>query len=283
MYMRSLLTTLPIVLLLLASAFLLGSSNANPVWHWYTVESPVETAIQFTYPTVNNTLYSLNKLNVAFDANITTAGFDVYITQVYYSTSWRNGNVTIYQLNSDLDPHISEYSGNLTLTEIPQGNQSVSVTVLGYGWYSGGLDRYLFHPKNTATLNFTVDTVAPTVTLQQLNATYMHSDIPINITANEPISAAAYCLDGEENVTITPNWTLSALATGPHNVTIYAWDAAGNVGKSETVFFTVAESEEETAFSAELLIAITAALIIIACCCTFLVLWKRRSGTATSD
>ena len=33
------------------------------------------------------------------------------------------------------------------------------------------------------------------------------------------------------------------LPSGEHNVTVYAWDAAGNVGASETVTFTVAEPD----------------------------------------
>jgi hypothetical protein len=40
-------------------------------------------------------------------------------------------------------------------------------------------------------------------------------------------------------VTVAGNTTLAGLSAGAHNVTVYAWDTAGNVGASETITFTV--------------------------------------------
>jgi len=37
-----------------------------------------------------------------------------------------------------------------------------------------------------------------------------------------------------------PYTTLTKLSLEVHNVTVYAWDAVGNVGASETIIFTVA-------------------------------------------
>ena len=44
-----------------------------------------------------------------------------------------------------------------------------------------------------------------------------------------------------ENVTIDVNTTLSGLNCGEHSLTVYAWDTAGNIGTSETLYFTIAE------------------------------------------
>jgi hypothetical protein len=41
-------------------------------------------------------------------------------------------------------------------------------------------------------------------------------------------------------MTVAGNTTLADLSMGEHNVTVYAWDTAGNMGASETVTFTVA-------------------------------------------
>jgi hypothetical protein len=49
-----------------------------------------------------------------------------------------------------------------------------------------------------------------------------------------------YSLDGQDNVTVTGNATLSGLSSGLHNVTVYANDTAGNMGVSETIKFTTA-------------------------------------------
>jgi hypothetical protein len=54
----------------------------------------------------------------------------------------------------------------------------------------------------------------------------------------------SYCLDGA-NVTVAGNTTIAELSYGAHNLTVYAVDVAGNVGASETVYFTIAEFEPE--------------------------------------
>ena len=71
-----------------------------------------------------------------------------------------------------------------------------------------------------------------------LNQTYTNSSIPIVFTVDKNISSISYSLDGQENVTMTGNTTISDLPNGFHNVTIYAYDTYGNVG-SQTITFTV--------------------------------------------
>jgi hypothetical protein len=48
-----------------------------------------------------------------------------------------------------------------------------------------------------------------------------------------------YSLDNHPNITLTSEPTLSGLSQGAHNVTIYANDSLGNMGSSNTVFFSV--------------------------------------------
>jgi hypothetical protein len=52
-----------------------------------------------------------------------------------------------------------------------------------------------------------------------------------------------YCLDGKTNVTITGNITLTGLANGLHNLTIYANDTIGNMGNSENINFQTCQAE----------------------------------------
>jgi hypothetical protein len=51
-------------------------------------------------------------------------------------------------------------------------------------------------------------------------------------------STVTYSLDGKANVTIAGNSTLTNLPDGSHSLVVYANDTAGNMGKSETIFFT---------------------------------------------
>jgi len=75
---------------------------------------------------------------------------------------------------------------------------------------------------------------------------------------NEDYSKLEYSFDGESNVSVPGNTTLSRLPDGAHNLTVFATDLAGNVG-SETLVFTVANSEP---FPATLAVAASGASAI---------------------
>jgi hypothetical protein len=94
-------------------------------------------------------------------------------------------------------------------------------------------------------ITFTVDNVAPTVSvLIPENGTYDMNEVSLSFVVDETVSEITYCLDTQENVTINGNTTLTELSDGTHTITVYATDAAGNTGKSETInFTTVTETE----------------------------------------
>jgi len=75
------------------------------------------------------------------------------------------------------------------------------------------------------------------------NKTYNDGNVTLTYSTSEPASKISYSLDGQDEVTISGNITLSGLSNGEHKVTVYAWDTLGNLGISETVAFTVAEPE----------------------------------------
>jgi hypothetical protein len=87
------------------------------------------------------------------------------------------------------------------------------------------------------------------------------SAIPLNLTVNEAYSKISYNLNGQQNVTVSGNSTITPLPAGQYNVTFYVWDTAGNIGTSESTDFTVAEIPQtaETANSS-LLLPVAAAL-----------------------
>jgi hypothetical protein len=73
------------------------------------------------------------------------------------------------------------------------------------------------------------------------NTSYASGSVSLAFAVNKPASWVGYSLDGQDNVTVTDNITLSGLPNGSHNVTVYARDAFGNTGVSETASFTIAE------------------------------------------
>jgi hypothetical protein len=148
-----------------------------------------------------------------------------------------------------------------TLPTLSMGTHTVTVY---YGW------QYLGIPENPSLLRYEVsahatvtfvivnssihqnmpptsDLEEPLITIQMpQNATYLLNEVSLDFVLNEPTSKMIYCLDEGENVTVTGNFTLTDLSNGAHNLTLYAWDSAGNVGASETITFTVDRHPEST-------------------------------------
>jgi hypothetical protein len=208
--------------------------------------------------------------NVTFNVNVTLLGSPLifhfgYLTyeyasphldSVYYEADWL-ANYTY------VEPPLSL---SLNLTGIPEGNRSLVVYAVEWrasqSNYDAISDVYYYKGlkiTGSSVVKFIVDFTPPEVTVLSVqNKTYSSSDIPLDIEVNDSISKLSYVLDGGDNVTISENATLSGLLVGLHNVTVYVWDAAGNVGASETVSFTVAEPES---FPTVLVAAVSAASI----------------------
>ena len=98
------------------------------------------------------------------------------------------------------------------------------------------------------------------------NKTYTTTDVALDFTVNEATSWIRYSLDGQANVTITDNITLSGLAEGVHSVTVYAQDTEGQTRTSGTIYFTIsqgAEPAQTEAFPTEIVIIAAAAVAVV--------------------
>jgi parallel beta-helix repeat protein len=76
------------------------------------------------------------------------------------------------------------------------------------------------------------------------NKTYTLNHVDLTFTVSEATSWIGYSLDGEVNVTIAGNTSLSRLSTGSHRLVVYANDTDGKTGTSETIYFTIAQQSE---------------------------------------
>lgn len=72
-------------------------------------------------------------------------------------------------------------------------------------------------------------------------------------------------------MTVAGNTTLTGLSDGYHSLVVYANDASGNMGASETIYFNV---ELPESFPTTLVAAIGGSLAVIAVC--LLVYFKKR-------
>lgn len=88
-----------------------------------------------------------------------------------------------------------------------------------------------------------VDASPPSIIiLSPKNRTYEAAEVPLIFILDEPAVWIRYSLDGKANVTIKGNITLTNLSVGSHSLRVYAMDAYGNVGASESIYFTIKAS-----------------------------------------
>jgi parallel beta-helix repeat protein len=135
-----------------------------------------------------------------------------------FPNSWNNGSMGNYWMDyTTRYPNASEI-GQTGIGDIPY-------------IIDGNIDNYpLMYPWG----------VPPEIEiLNAKNASYIEI-FPLNFTVNKPTKWIGYSLNGEANVTVAGNVTLTDLEIGLHNVTVYAKDEFGNIGGSETFKFTMA-------------------------------------------
>ncbi len=136
---------------------------------------------------------------------------------------------------------------------------------------------YVIDTNNTDhyPLMASVDLSAPSIrVLSPQSKNYTTNSISLNFIVDERTSQIVYSLDGQQNVTVTGNVTLSGLEAGLHNITIYAVDAFGNFGASQTITFSVPEP-----FPILIFAAVSAVLAVaVAALGTALFRWHRKSS-----
>jgi len=240
------------LVLLLSVAFLLLSTDlgkANPYTSYEWTLPPQDAGkpvISVFSP--NSSILAKNKTALIFNVSVSKANKIQMLTDIYYETDWQQGNTSVYHLDMTNPSHylywIKDFSFNDILTEIPDGNHNVTIIAAAWGAYSEGATMKYFDVSTSLSVSFNVDTVSPSISIATLeNKTYVTPDVPLDFTTNEAGSQISYVLDGQANVTLSGNTTLTGLSYGQHNVTMYAVDLAGNVGSSETITFTIVKQE----------------------------------------
>ncbi len=113
---------------------------------------------------------------------------------------------------------------------------------------------------------FSVDTMCPKPKiLAPENFTYQDSKLILNFTVDDPTSTFSYSLNGQQNLTAYANMTEITLSPGTNNITIYATDATGNIGKTETITFTVIQEEDQYNWlSSPRIVGISASISLLA-------------------
>jgi hypothetical protein len=242
-----------LVMLLLILA-LVGSTVApflsvkgNPLYIEAPAPANSNPIIKITSPKENAT-YTNGTINVCFTViGSKDPSFVVMSLNGWYKGDWMNNSKIadgmVGEYNSRI-PIFLQY--NFDVTGIPFGEHSLLITASGSADFiknNSPIPKYLCSLSSTLCVNFSVRN-NPIITFpSSQNCTVTDSSFPLNFTVDHSVTEMAYSLDKQESVPISGNTTLTDLPNGEHNVTVYAADAFGNTGTSDTLFFSVKPPE----------------------------------------
>jgi hypothetical protein len=241
--------------------YLAVDSNGNPHIS-YSRRSPLTpTLAHMMYATTTVPYPTPPPLNLSIVSPENTTYFTNEIALTF--TTSKQASSMSYSLDGETNVSIT---GNTTLTGLSDGAHSIVV-------YAKDTDG------NTAAseaVNFSVDTPPNVSLLSPQNTTYNSTSITLNFTVNQPAKQLSYSLDGQNNVTITGNTTITDLPNGPHNLTIYATDETNNTKATETIHFTITKENNTSAFTDSTLLLVSATIITATAIIVVVYVWKKR-------
>ena len=243
-----------------------GDTNAN-----VTIQSPENK----TYTQNNVALTFTIETDVPLSENFKGGVLQLYLAHgcvLDYNTSKLVNDVSskywIFPntVSVTLSGSGNRYVGNATLTGLTQGSHNILV------WIRAEQNMISYAGIRWSVFLWVSFSVAPQITiLSPETKAYNVSDVPLDFTVEETFSRIEYSLDGQSNVTIDGNTTLTWLPNGYHNVTVYATDEFGNIGVSKTIYFNV-----EAPFPTALVVAVSVVTVAVVGMGLFVYLKKRK-------
>lgn len=235
-----------------------GKANAYPM-----------PGIDITISSPQNITYNDNTVPVAFTA--TEVHIPSGVTFAYSLDDKERKPIINITSSSEIFPigggvYFKTMKGNFLLFNLSEG------------WHTITIYCHTEHLSNSYddedAIDFFVETIPTVSFLPYQNRTFETSDVPLNFTVNQAFSKITCSLDGEDNMTIKGNTTLSDLSYGEHNVTVFVTDTNGNTGASETLLFTIAEPIAP--FPTALVVATASVIIIVIVVIAFFLLMRKH-------
>jgi hypothetical protein len=141
---------------------------------------------------------------------------------------------------------------------------------------SNSNEQYLPIGYGTPDPYYLLEITPPKISvLSPLNQMYNESSVSLVFNADKAVNWISYSLDGQQNVTITDNTTITNMPNGLHNITVYAQDIFENIGSSQTTSFTITKPEPE-AFPIMTVAVVSIVLVAVVVTAGLLVYHKRK-------
>jgi hypothetical protein len=247
---KSLTMSLMLTLLFigLVGTTVVNFGKANPTLYKYTA-----LPIISVYSPTNTTSFNVNEVLLNFSITrpreweMTMSAQDWTISQYLKSVSVHVDSELCESISVSSNLSSAPFTYFVYLKNLTDGEHNITIhayaSAFEYAqWYSKPMSYTI---SNSSIVHFTVDTTPPTITVFELeNKEHPEFGVLLNFTVNEPVSRISYVLDGQENITIAGNCTITNLLYGEHNITVFATDEVGNTGASQTIDFTLTKEAE---------------------------------------
>ncbi|UCC58694.1 MAG: right-handed parallel beta-helix repeat-containing protein [Candidatus Bathyarchaeum sp.] len=141
-------------------------------------------------------------------------------------------------------PWSKVYNGTTSVTLVmPESHSIEGENYIWWRWIDGDTNRIRTVTVDNSTALTAMfkpgDTSLKISILSPENKTYATTGVPLEIAVNRIFYSTSYSLDGQANVTIIGNTTLTGLSEGPHNIIVYIQDTPENVSASHIIHFTI--------------------------------------------
>jgi hypothetical protein len=258
---------------IVTAVFLIGLSvNSFPVVR-VAKANPYEAPVWTILSPKNHTSYNTDSFNLSFRVVSIDVEYDYYygldsaISEVFLGGLTGQGKTLVNATLISVTPgegasKIKTFQYSNELPNLSDGQHNLTL-------YYGYTDNFEFRRELvSATFIFYIDTSAPKITDLSVKNTDS-GDRLLSFNVDKETSWVDYSLDNQANVTVNGDAVLKDLSAGAHIVTVYAEDTAGNKGASETLYFTVEESDLFT-------IVLVSTGTVIAVCVGLLFYFKKR-------
>lgn len=272
----SLMLSTPQIKVAKADPIVTGTFDASPV---INIQSPLNDETYFSNNVILNfSLASSENWTYVNEVLSATIILDNETLPTSYTVPVYNDLWSTYTHSMSL-PALKDGTHTLELLLLCKG---ATGTLFGFAWASV---RYFNYSSLSNTVSFNMDANPPKVAALPIenqtappvkNESYSMATVALNFTLNKPVSKITYSLDGQDNVTIAGNTTLTNLPYGEHNVTVYATDLYGRIGASNTTVFTISQPAIAKPFPTVLIATVAASTI--AASAGVLIYFKKRTN-----
>lgn len=294
--MKKIEIALLLFLMLVTSVNVVNLVNANPslqplsppsVFQFnskFINDSSAPFIVKLSLEKPNNNLTYTDSLPLKFMIEYIDEA-DMYTLEEEISYSIDNNSMSLICSNSF--PYAGQYQSintndTLNISNLTNGQHQLIIVTDGWFGRIGSGFGIPFNVSFTPIFFSVYNTPPPNIIVyapknQSYVFTNISSDvIPLNFTVDKITSWIGYSLDNQNNITIAENITLTGLNEGQHKLVMYANDTIGNMGTSQTMYFTIAKEDSNLQGGFSILFVVIVVVVTVVIVATLIYFKKHK-------